>query len=493
MDTGEVFSPFASQAPGSGAQHEARHGQGISAFTGRKGGLTASADMLVDAADPVKVTRLSLVNEGPTPRKLRVYAYAEWVLGNNRGRSAPMFVPSVDQASGALLVQNPYSLDFGDRVAFFAADRAASSHTSDRGEFIGRTGSAILPDSVASGAVLSGTVEAGRDTCSAMAWDIDLAPGGNAELLLVMGDAASAEEASAFVQKHQQRPFADRVTETEAQWRGFLDTLQVETPDVALNAMVNHWLPYQALACRVRARAGFYQASGAFGFRDQLQDTMALLTHDPELARAQIVNAASRQFPEGDVQHWWLPRTGAGVRTMISDDVVWLGYSVAHFIRVTGDRSILKHELPFIQGDALKEGEHDSFFTPEVSKQKAIIYEHAARALDLAVKRTAATGIPLILGGDWNDGMNRVGEGGKGDSVWLGWFLLKTLHDFAPIAQDQGDHQRVEAWLAHAAKLKAALEKSGWDGEWYRRGSFDDGSPLGSKSSDEFRIDSIAQ
>ena len=493
MDTGEVFSPFASQAPGSGAQHEARHGQGISAFTGRKGGLTASADMLVDAADPVKVTRLSLVNEGPTPRKLRVYAYAEWVLGNNRGRSAPMFVPSVDQASGALLVQNPYSLDFGDRVAFFAADRAASSHTSDRGEFIGRTGSAILPDSVASGAVLSGTVEAGRDTCSAMAWDIDLAPGGNAELLLVMGDAASAEEASAFVQKHQQRPFADRVTETEAQWRGFLDTLQVETPDVALNAMVNHWLPYQALACRVRARAGFYQASGAFGFRDQLQDTMALLTHDPELARAQIVNAASRQFPEGDVQHWWLPRTGAGVRTMISDDVVWLGYSVAHFIRVTGDRSILKHELPFIQGDALKEGEHDSFFTPEVSKQKAIIYEHAARALDLAVKRTAATGIPLILGGDWNDGMNRVGEGGKGDSVWLGWFLLKTLHDFAPIAQDQGDHQRVEAWLAHAAKLKAALEKSGWDGEWYRRGSFDDGSPLGSKSSDECRIDSIAQ
>ena len=257
--------------------------------------------------------------------------------------------------------------------------------------------------------------------------------------------------------------------------------------------MVNHWLPYQSLACRIRARSAFYQASGAFGFRDQLQDTLALLLHDPKLAHDQILNAAHRQFPEGDVQHWWLPRTNAGVRTMISDDVVWLGYAVAHYVRVTGDVSILAESVPFIEGQKLAEGEHDAFFTPEVSKQNAPLYEHCARALDLAVQRTGPDGLPLILGGDWNDGMNRVGAEGRGESVWLGWFLLKTLEDFAPIAESQKDGKRAHAWLKHAKTVKKALEGAGWDGEWYRRGTYDDGSPLGSRNSDECQIDSIAQ
>jgi len=493
LDSGEVVSPFACLAPESGALHEARHGQGVSAFSAKTASLAVSAHMLVDPADPVKITRVSIRNRGATTVRLRVYAYAEWVLGNNRGKTAPMIVPSSDAETGALFARNAYSLDFGERVAFLAADAPVQSFTSDRLEFVGAAGSVAQPAAVASGAALSGRVEAGSDSCAALARDVEILPGATLEMLWIMGDAASMEEAKALILRHRSRGFDERLSENTATWRGFLDTIQVETPDASLDAMVNHWLPYQALACRIRARAGFYQASGAFGFRDQLQDTMALLMHDPELARAQILNAASRQFPEGDVQHWWLPRTGAGVRTMISDDVVWLGHSVSHFVKVTGDRSILDQQLPFILGDPLKAGEHDSFFTPEISKEKASIYEHAARALDLAIVRTAETGLPLILGGDWNDGMNRVGEEGRGDSIWLGWFLLKTLHDFEPIARSRGDAGRADRWLAHAAKLKTALNTSGWDGEWYRRGSFDDGSALGSKTSDECRIDSIAQ
>ena len=493
LDSGAVLSPFAALAPAAGTSYEARHGQGISTFIAKNDDLTLKAEMLVDAADPVKMTRMSLTNSGATARRLRVYAYAEWVLGSSRSRSAPMIVPSWDVETGAVMARNPYGPDFGDRVAFLASDKPASSRTSDRFEFLGAVGSVTWPAAVAAGAPLSGRVEPGRDPCAALAREVDVPPGKTVELVWLMGDASSEEEAITLVKRHGARPFDERMAENEASWRGFLDTVQIETPDPALDAMVNHWLPYQALACRINARAGFYQASGAFGFRDQLQDTLALLLHDPSLARAQILNAASRQFPEGDVQHWWLPRNGAGVRTMISDDVVWLGYAIAHYVGATGDVSVLDEELPFILGEALKPGEHDSFFTPEIAREKATVYEHAARALDLAVKRTAASGIPLILGGDWNDGMNRVGEGGKGDSVWLGWFLLRTLHDFAPIAKQRDEAARAEKWLAHARKLKQALEASGWDGEWYRRGSFDDGSPLGSHQSDECRIDSIAQ
>ncbi|RVA79701.1 protein ndvB, partial [Mesorhizobium sp. M7A.F.Ca.US.006.04.2.1] len=389
--------------------------------------------------------------------------------------------------------QNPYGLDFGERVAFLAADGGVHSVTTDRSEFLGRHGSSELPQAVLSGAALSGRVEAGDDPCAAIARDVEIPAGGDVTLLWLLGDAESVEEASALVQEHRAKDFDQRLADNEREWRGFLDTIQVETPDKALDAMVNHWLPYQSLACRIRARSAFYQASGAFGFRDQLQDTLALLAHDPQLARDQILNAARRQFPEGDVQHWWLPRTGAGVRTLISDDVVWLAHATARYLLVTGDASILKEQLAFIDGQPLGEGEHDAFFTPEISKKTATLYDHCARALDLAIKRSSPAGLPLILGGDWNDGMNRVGEHGKGESVWLGWFLLKTLGDFAPVAKTEGDAKRAQAWAKHADVLKRALESTAWDGEWYRRGSFDDGTPLGSRHSQECKIDSIAQ
>ncbi|TJW39462.1 MAG: protein ndvB, partial [Mesorhizobium sp.] len=469
------------------------HGQGFSTFRSKRGPLSMDLTHVVDSVDPVKISRLRIQNSGSAPARLRVYAYAEWVLGSHRSRTAATIVPSRDAATGALLAQNPYGLDFSERVAFLAADGAAHSVTADRGEFIGRNGTSELPQAVLSGASLSGRVEAGDDPCAAIARDVDIPAGGDVTLLWLLGDAASAEEASALVQHHCGRDFDQRLTDNERTWRGFLDTIQVETPDKALNAMVNHWLPYQSLACRIRARSAFYQASGAFGFRDQLQDTLALLLHDPKLARDQILNAARRQFPEGDVQHWWLPRTEAGVRTMISDDVVWLAHATAHYLLVTGDTAILREQLPFIEGPPLEEGEHDAFFTPEISKKTASLYDHCARALDLAIKRSSPAGLPLILGGDWNDGMNRVGEHGKGESVWLGWFLLKTLGDFAAVAKAEGDAKRAQAWTKHASVLKRALESTAWDGEWYRRGSFDDGTPLGSRNSQECKIDSIAQ
>jgi cyclic beta-1,2-glucan synthetase len=493
LDSGQAFSPAAAVVRDHSMVYETWHGQGFSTFRSQRGALSMDLTYVVDPIDPVRIARLRIRNDGTAPARLRVYAYAEWVLGAHRSRTAGTIVPARDEATGALFARNPYDLDYGDRVAFLATDRIPQSVTADRQEFLGRHGSSEKPLAVLSGAELSGRVEAGDDPCAALAHDIEVHPGESATLLWLLGDAASADEAGQLIRRHCEKDFDQRLAENERDWRTFLDTIQVETPDKALDAMVNHWLPYQALACRIRARSAFYQASGAFGFRDQLQDTLALLMHDPALAREQILNAARRQFPEGDVQHWWLPRTGAGVRTMISDDVVWLAHAVCRYVTVTGDRAILKEVLPFIDGQALNEGEHDAFFTPEVSKRTASLYEHCACALDLAIKRTSSNGLPLILGGDWNDGMNRVGEKGRGESVWLGWFLLGTLRDFASVARDQGDDKRALAWEKHARLLKAALENIAWDGEWYRRGSFDDGTPLGSRESEECKIDSIAQ
>ena len=491
--SGRVHSPIAAVSREPGASYEARHGQGFSSFRSKRGSLTTELTHLVDPVDPVRISRLRIENSGATPVKLRVYAYAEWVLGNSRAKTAPNIVSSFDAAAGIFTARNSYSLDFGERVAFMAMDGKVGSVTSDRNEFIGSTGTVEAPRAVALAAELSGRVEAGVDPCAAIARDVDVPAGGSVSVLWLLGDAGSEDEAKSLLARHATIGFDERLAENERNWRGFLDTIQVETPDKALDAMVNNWLPYQSLACRIRARSAFYQASGAFGFRDQLQDTLALLMHDASLARQQILNAAGRQFPEGDVQHWWLPRTGAGVRTIISDDVVWLAYGAARYVSVTGDAAILAEQLPFIQGQALNPGEHDAFFTPEPSQKEASLYEHCARALDLAIKRTAKNGLPLILGGDWNDGMNRVGEEGRGDSVWLGWFLLKTLNDFMPLARAEGDSKRANAWEKHANSLKRALENAAWDGEWYRRGSFDDGTPLGSRDSEECQIDSIAQ
>lgn len=491
--SGRSFAPYACVLRDAGIAYEARHGQGFSTFSAQRGPLQMELAQIVDPFDPVKVQRLRLSNDGHVPLRLRVYAYAEWVLGNSRAKTGPTIVPAYDPDSGTLTARNPFSLEFGDRTAFLAGDRKPDSFTCDREEFIGHGGSVFSPTAVVKGERLSGISEAGRDPCAALARDVEIPPGETRELLWLMGDASSAEEAAGFVARHRTLSFDERLAENERNWNNFLETVTVETPDKSFDTLVNRWLPYQSVACRIRARSAFYQASGAFGFRDQLQDTLALLLHDPNLAKTQLLNAARHQFAEGDVQHWWLPRSGAGVRTMISDDVVWLAYGVSRYMEVTGNRAILDEPVHWVEGRQLEEGEHDAFFTPEISREPAPLYEHCARALDLAVKRTSPRGLPLILGGDWNDGMNRVGEEGKGESVWLAWFLLLALKEFALVADARGDAKRAGAWRAHIDRVKQAVEEHAWDGEWYQRGTFDDGTPLGSNKSEECRIDSLAQ
>lgn len=493
LDTGTAFSPFACLLRDPAAIYEARHARGTSSFTIQRNRLAVTLTQLVDPVESVKIQRLQFKNIDSKPRKFRIYAYVEWVLGNNRARYVPFIVTNRDPKTGALSARNPYHLVFDNITAFLACDGSNQYFTCDRSEFIGAGHSTAAPAAVLTGATLSGRTTANADSCAVLACDIKIAPGDESTLHFVLGTTDSPQEISALVQTHLAKDFNIRLTDNDATWNRFASTLQVQTPDPAFDAMVNIWLPYQTLTCRIRARSAFYQASGAYGFRDQLQDTLALLLHDSTLARTQILNAAGRQFAQGDVQHWWLPLSGSGVRTTISDDVVWLAYATWHYIKTTNDHAILDEELPFITGPELEQGQADVFFTPKTDEESACLYEHCARALDLAIKRTGENGLPLILGGDWNDGMNLVGKAGKGTSTWLGWFLLGTLRNFALIARQRNDAKRAATWEQHARHLAFALQAHTWDGNWYQRGSYDDGTPLGSHISDECRIDSIAQ
>jgi cyclic beta-1,2-glucan synthetase len=492
LRTGRSSSPFAAIGRDPDTIHEVRHGPGYSVFKAKTDGLEIAMTQIVAQDEPAKLMRLSVTNRSGLPRSLRLYAYVEWVLGNNRARTAPFIKTWHDAAANALMAQNPFSIENSTRTAFLSASRNFQSYTSARAEFLGSDTDTFAPFAVTQGMALSNSLDTAGDPCAVVAIDLVVQDGESADTVFLLGDVETAALAGPLIAKLTAAGFDPEFEKTRGQWESFLGTLQVSTPDEAFDRMVNTWLPYQNLACRIRARSAFYQASGAFGFRDQLQDTLALMLHDPGLARAQILNAASRQFPEGDVQHWWLPRSGAGVRTLISDDVVWLAYAAAQYISTTGDIAILDEELGFLKGPELGE-KHECFFQPEISEERSTLYDHCARALDLAISRTGGHGLSLILGGDWNDGMNRVGIEGKGESTWLSWFLISALQAMTPLAQSRGDQTRATAWQAHGHALKTAVEASAWDGGWYRRGYFDDGSPLGSFESDECCIDSIAQ
>jgi cyclic beta-1,2-glucan synthetase len=333
---------------------------------------------------------------------------------------------------------------------------------------------------------------AGLDPCAVLQTMVELAAGGATEIVFFLGQADNAGEAQGLIARYREADLNAVYRDVIQYWDEVLGTVQVTTPDRSMDIMLNGWLLYQTLACRYWARSAFYQASGAYGFRDQLQDVMALGLARPDFMREHILRAAGRQFVEGDMQHWWFPPVGQGVRTRISDDRVWLAYVTAHYVEVTGDSAILDERVPFLEGPPLKPGEHDAYFVPSVSDEQATLFEHCARGLDLALP-TGQHGLPLMGTGDWNDGMNRVGEGGRGESTWLAWFLNTTLRIFAPVAKGRKEYARARAWTAHAESLAADIERNAWDGNWYRRGYYDDGRPLGSAASDECRIDSIAQ
>jgi cyclic beta-1,2-glucan synthetase len=488
---GELWTPTAQPIRDDGT-YVARHGHGYSRFEHDANEIALSLLQFVPLGDPIKISRLTLRNRSDKPRRLSITAYAEWVLGTVRGASAPFITTEIDGATGAMLVRNPWSTAFPGRVAFADLGGKQSAWTADRTEFLGRQGSLAAPAALLGMAPLSGAVGAGLDPCAALQRTVDLAPGETVEIVWFIGQCASDLDARALIAKYREADLNAVLTEVTDHWRDLLGTVQVKTPDRSMDIMLNGWLLYQTLACRIWARSAFYQASGAYGFRDQLQDGMALTFARPAAARHHLLRAAGRQFVEGDVQHWWLPHSGQGVRTRISDDRVWLAFATATYITGAGDEAILDELVPFLEGPQLGAGEHDAFFQPMQADQSASLFEHCARGLDQCLALTGEHGLPLMGTGDWNDGMNRVGEGGKGESVWLAWLLLRTIALFAPLA-DSRDPMRAMRWRAHALLVSEALERDAWDGEWYRRATFDDGTWLGSADSDECKIDSIAQ
>jgi cyclic beta-1,2-glucan synthetase len=490
--TGELWGPTALPVRDESSIYKARHGQGYSRFEHSAHGVALDLLQFVPPNDPVKISRLKIRNVSGSARRLSMTAYAEWVLGQSRSVSAPFITTEVDSATGALFAHNPWSAASGGRVAFADLSGKQTSWTCDRREFLGQHGTLGNPAALSNLKPLSKRAGAGLDPCCALQTSLGLEPGQVVEVVWLLGEAADAREAQILILRYRSTDLDVVLQAALAYWDEALDIVQVKTPDRSLDLMLNRWLLYQTLVCRMWARSAFYQASGAYGFRDQLQDSMALTLSKPALARAHLLYAAGRQFFEGDVQHWWLPQTGQGVRTRISDDRVWLAYVAAHYVQASGDLAVFEEKIPFIEGQTLRPDEHDAYFQPVTSDETASLFEHCARALDQSLA-VGAHGLPLMGTGDWNDGMNCVGEAGKGESIWLGWFLHTTLLEFAPIARARGELERAARWLSHAAALKGALEHSGWDGDWYRRAYFDDGTPLGSAGEVECRIDSIAQ
>ena len=492
------------------AAYQVSHGQGYSVVRHRRGDVDVTASWCVDERTSVKQVRLRIVNCGPRTLHLRVIGIAEWMMGANRSDRGTVHTalyrqrlpadtlaaPSADGASAPerklsalLCTQRERSAGFGNGTAFFAIAGCADERedwTCDRRECFDARGRLVLPDHFGQ---RSGS---GLDPCAALSTTLSLGAGDTAERTFLLGYAESPDAARALATLAAALPAAQRLTQVRRHWDALLGATTVKTPDPLFDAMVNRWLLYQTIACRLWAKAGFYQAGGATGFRDQLQDAMALTWAAPEMLREQIVVCASRQFAQGDVQHWWHAPNGAGVRTYFSDDLLWLPHACVHYLRTTGDAALLEQSVPFLEGATVPPGAEDAYYIPSVSTQHASIYEHAARAIDHSL-RVGVHGLPLMGSGDWNDGMNRVGHEGRGESVWLGWFLCRLVEDFAPLAHQRGEPVRARRWEKAATGWKTALNDAAWDGQWFKRAFFDDATPLGSHVNTEARIDLIAQ
>ena len=490
-ETGDIWSPTP-QPIGADAPYLIRHGAGYTIFQHHSHGLKQRLRLFAAPEAPVKIVQLRLENVWNRPRRITATYYAEWVLGVNRDEMQPYIVSEYDDATQSLLVRNPYNVEFGKRVAFAATSEDLHGLTADRTEFLGRLGDVQEPAAL-NRVGLNSNVGAGLDPCAALQLHLDMEPGQLVEIYFFIGQGANRDEAIRLVERFQNGgEVATAWEETGRRWDKLLNTVTVETPDEAMNLLLNRWLLYQNFSCRIWGRSAFYQSGGAYGFRDQLQDVMGVLHAAPEVARQQIVRAARHQFEAGDVLHWWHPPSGRGVRTRISDDLLWLPYVTAHYVQVTGDESVLHEQVPFRKGEPLSANEEERYAHYELTKESHTLYEHCCRALEKGAT-AGAHGLPLMGGGDWNDGMNRVGIEGKGESVWLGWFLYATLQASIPLCRQMDDEARATQFERQAAKLRTALATHAWDGDWYLRAFYDDGAPLGSAQNKECRIDGIAQ
>lgn len=465
-----------------------RHGQGYSSFEHNSNGITSNLLMYVAMDASVKIQKLTLRNDSGKVRKLSVVAYIEWVLGFSHANSSATVVTQWDEKSQGLFARNTYNNEFAHRVSFIGMSEKISSFTSDRKEFIGRNGRISKPLGL-SRQGFSGLEGGGHDPCGALQTHLDLGIGEEREIYILIGQGGSFEEAlTLFATFKDKKKSADALNSVKSFWDKTLKAIEIKTPDDSMNLLVNRWLLYQTLSCRYWARTAFYQSGGAYGFRDQLQDVMAMVYSHPEITKAQILNAASRQFPQGDVQHWWHPPTGRGVRTRFSDDLLWLPFVVAHYISATQDTSILKEMISYIETPELTEGHDETYTQPWISEHKGSLYEHCTRAIDRSLK-LGSHGLPLFGSGDWNDGMNRVGNEGKGESVWMSWFLATVLKNFIPYCDE--NHRAI--YEKHVNVLKENTEKNAWDGNWYIRAYFDNGEKMGSHENEECKIDAIAQ
>ncbi len=490
-ESGHFWSPTPLPARGA-TPYVSRHGFGYSSFEHAEGGISSEFTVYVALDAAVKFSVWKVRNESGRARRLSATGYVEWVLGDLRPKSAMHVITEIDSASGAFCARNAYNTEFADRIAFFDVDDMTRTFSGDRADFVGRNGTLRNPAAMARSR-LSNKVGAALDPCAAIQVAFELADGEEREFIFRLGAGRNLNDARKLLQRCRGSAAArDALEKVRQYWQHTLGAVRVETPDQSLNVLTNGWLLYQTLACRLWARSGYYQSSGAFGFRDQLQDVMALIHAEPTLVREHLLRCAAHQFREGDVQHWWHPTSDRGVRTHCSDDYLWLPLAICRYVLSTGDTGVLDESIRFLDGRPVNPEEDSYYDLPGRSEESASLYDHGVRAI-LRGLHFGERGLPLMGSGDWNDGMNLVGAQGKGESIWLGFFLYEVLMRFTALAHMRGDTPFAERCQREAAQLRKNIERNGWDGEWYRRAYFDDGTPLGSASNAECQIDSIAQ
>ena len=489
--TGQVWSPTPLPARGA-TPYVIRHGFGYTVFEHTEHGIASELWIYVAMEAPVKFMVLKLRNASGRARRVSATGYWEWVLGDLRQKSLLHVQTEVDLKSGALLARNYYNTEFPDRIAFIDVNEETRTVTGDRKEFLGRNGSLADPAALKR-TRLSGKTGAGLDPCGAMQIAFDLPDGQEREATFRLGVGRNTAEVQQLIQRFRRADACRAALEgVWAYWNRTLGAINVDTPDPAVNAMANGWLLYQTLSCRLWGRTGFYQSGGAYGFRDQLQDVMALVHAEPAVAREHLLRAAAHQFREGDVQHWWHPPSGRGVRTHFSDDFLWLPYATCRYVSCLADSGVLDEKISFLEGRPLKPEEESAYDLPNRSEESGTLYEHCVRAIECGL-RFGGHGLPLVGCGDWNDGMNRVGNLGRGESVWLAFFLYDVLTQFARLARAHNDPVFAERCVAEALQLQQSIEHHAWDGQWYLRAYFDNGEPLGSKNNPECQIDSLPQ